>query len=218
MPEIAGFDQVVMPCASTLVLPQAGKIDAQENGEFYIVSGDSFRYVFEKRSAAFTELVHNNTAYLAAAMQTNIWRAPTDNDRNVRRLWKRAGYDDAKVRVYSTSLVCQDGLAVITAQYGLSAIARQTFLKVRARYTIGADGKIAVDLSGDKLSLFPFLPRFGIRLFLKKDFEQVSYYGYGPNESYIDKRRASWLDRFEDTVSGMHEDYLMPQENGSHYG
>ncbi|MBQ3880384.1 MAG: beta-galactosidase, partial [Oscillospiraceae bacterium] len=218
MPEIAGFDQVVMPCASTLVLPQAGKIDAQENGEFYIVSGDSFRYVFEKRSAAFTELVHNNTAYLAAAMQTNIWRAPTDNDRNVRRLWTRAGYDDAKVRVYSTSLVCRDGLAVITAQYGLGAIARQTFLKVRARYTIGADGKIAVDLSGDKLSLFPFLPRFGIRLFLKKDFEQVSYYGYGPNESYIDKRRASWLDRFEDTVSGMHEDYLMPQENGSHYG
>ena len=73
-------------------------------------------------------------------------------------------------------------------------------------------------LSGDKLSLFPFLPRFGVRLFLKKDFENVSYYGYGPNESYIDKRRASRLDRFTDTVSAMHEDYLMPQENGSHYG
>jgi len=62
------------------------------------------------------------------------------------------------------------------------------------------------------------LPRFGLRLFLPHDFETVDYLGYGPLESYIDKHRASKFGRYRDTVTGLHEDYIRPQENGSHYG
>ena len=64
----------------------------------------------------------------------------------------------------------------------------------------------------------PFLPRFGIRLFLDERMEDVSYFGYGPYESYLDKHRASRLGSFGTTVAGLHEDYLKPQENGSHWG
>ena len=45
----------------------------------------------------------------------------------------------------------------------------------------------------------------------------MTYLGYGPNESYIDKRRASYIGTFTSSVSDMHEDYIKPQENGSHY-
>ena len=48
--------------------------------------------------------------------------------------------------------------------------------------------------------------------------ESVEYYGYGPYESYVDKRQSSRLGIFETTVDGMFEDYIKPQENGSHYG
>jgi len=64
---------------------------------------------------------------------------------------------------------------------------------------------------------FSMLPRFGIRMFLPKSMSDVEYYGVGPNESYIDKRRASWHGLFRTTVRDLHEDYLRPQENGSHY-
>ena len=47
--------------------------------------------------------------------------------------------------------------------------------------------------------------------------EAVEYFGYGPHESYVDKHRSSWKSRFASTVDGMHEGYLRPQENGSHY-
>ncbi|MDD6032429.1 MAG: beta-galactosidase small subunit, partial [Oscillospiraceae bacterium] len=65
---------------------------------------------------------------------------------------------------------------------------------------------------------FPYLPRFGLRLHLPKSMDQVEYYGYGPNESYVDKHRSSWLGEFSGSVRELHEDYLKPQENGSHCG
>lgn len=62
----------------------------------------------------------------------------------------------------------------------------------------------------------PELPRFGLRLFLPKDMEDVTYYGLGPVESYCDKRRASSHGTFTAHVTELHEDYIRPQENGSH--
>ena len=53
---------------------------------------------------------------------------------------------------------------------------------------------------------------------MPKDFDEVSYYGYGPNESYIDKHRASYVGNFTSKISDMFEDYIKPQENSSHYG
>jgi len=64
---------------------------------------------------------------------------------------------------------------------------------------------------------FPMLPRFGIRLFLPKEMEQVTYYGMGPQESYVDKHRGSFHGKFSGTVAELLEDYIRPQENGSHY-
>ena len=62
------------------------------------------------------------------------------------------------------------------------------------------------------------MPRIGLTTTLDKSFENVSYFGYGPYESYIDKRIASIKDYYEDTVTNLEVDYVRPQENGSHYG
>ena len=64
----------------------------------------------------------------------------------------------------------------------------------------------------------PFLPRFGLRLFLPASMDKVQYFGFGPYESYVDKRQASSRHLYSTTVKAMHEPYLKPQENGSHYG
>ena len=61
------------------------------------------------------------------------------------------------------------------------------------------------------------LPRFGVRMILKKDMRNVNYIGMGPYESYVDKHHASWHGAFSASIDDMHEDYTMPQENGSHY-
>ena len=55
-------------------------------------------------------------------------------------------------------------------------------------------------------------------MMLPAKMDEVEYYGYGPFESYCDKHRASWLGVFGAKRDELHEDYLKPQENGSHYG
>ena len=78
------------------------------------------------------------------------------------------------------------------------------------------DGGIDVRLDVTRTPGFPFLPRFGLRLFLPKSMTAVTYCGIGPNESYADKRQSGWHGRFGTSVRALHEDYIRPQENGAH--
>ena len=64
----------------------------------------------------------------------------------------------------------------------------------------------------------PYLPRFGVRLFLPKGMDTAKSLGYGPLESYVDKHRASYWGCFTTTAAQNHVDYIKPQENGSHWG
>lgn len=227
MSECVGFDQYIIadaaPKASEIfkessVALKKNDISVYEGDDEIVVEGKNFRYVFDRDTAAFTDLVNKNVSYILKPTETSVWRAPTDNDGAISNKWRDAGFDRTLIRVYETKATVKEDRVIIKAKYALNAIGLQNFLKVTAEYSINKDGDILVSLNGDRLSVAPFLPRFGIRLFLKKNMEQVSYYGYGPYESYVDKRRASWLDRFEDSVSELFENYVKPQENGSHYG
>jgi beta-galactosidase len=182
------------------------------------VRGNQFEYSFSKLTGNFVQLNYRNRSFLKEPMEYNIWRALTDNDARMKDIWLRAGYDRARVRVYETSVERVRDKVVIRSVMSLSAVFIQRILDIRAAFSIDASGGIEFHISCKKDPVFPMLPRFGMRLFLEKDFEEVTYFGYGPYESYIDKHQASYLGRFTNTVTGMHEDYIRPQENGSHFG
>ena len=63
-----------------------------------------------------------------------------------------------------------------------------------------------------------FLPRFGLKLTMPEGAEQMRYFGYGPMESYVDKRLAARLGEFGTTVTDNYEPYVFPQENSAHWG
>jgi beta-galactosidase len=54
----------------------------------------------------------------------------------------------------------------------------------------------------------------GVRLDLAAGLERVAYFGRGPGEAYSDRKAATWVDRFETTVSETYVPYVMPQEHG----
>jgi hypothetical protein len=62
-----------------------------------------------------------------------------------------------------------------------------------------------------------FIPRFGYVFNLVEGYEDMEYFGYGPYESYVDKCKASRLGIFKTTVSENFENYIRPQESGSHF-
>lgn len=183
----------------------------------FVISGSGFKYTFDRNTGNFAGIAVDGQELLAAPCDKTIWRAPTDNDRNIKNEWFRAHYDMVSERTYDTSCIVKDGCAVITYTSCLSAPTVQPILRINAEWTVSAEGTITSRMHVTKNSEFPMLPRFGVRMILKKDMRNVNYIGMGPYESYVDKHHASWHGAFSASIDDMHEDYIMPQENGSHY-
>ncbi len=190
---------------------------SKENDRNVFVVGQNFKYTYNKNTGVFDKMVYNNEIILSKPMNYNIWRAPTDNDKIMCEKWKAAGYDRTISRVYSTA-VSQLGSSIrIVSDLSIIAVHIQRILNISAQWLISDTGIVAFNLQVEKNMEMPFLPRFGLRFFLPKEINNVEYFGYGPYESYIDKHRASYLGEFKAKVKGMHEDYIRPQENGSHW-
>ncbi len=197
-----------------------GAIALSEDDRYLVVENERFCYTFHKGKGLFEKMVSCNRNVLTRPMEFNLWRAPTDNDRNIWHTWHGACYDSFVTRCYHTEYECGDEMGHsfvrICGDIGLLAPYMQKILTVKATWKVWEDGSLDVRLDAKKNPAFPRLPRFGLRLRLPGEMEDVVYYGLGPYESYADKRRASYHGRFEETVDSLFENYIKPQENGSH--
>ena len=204
----------------TPALPPAkasGPLSICQRAGKVIISGPDFRYVYNTQSACFDEIVCHNRIVLEKPMHFNIWRAPTDNDRYIRHAWQGFCYDRAYTRGYETEVAMVEGNCQVSTTFSLGAAPVAPVVRGKAVWTISADGRIRLSLTAKRRENAPSLPRFGLRLFLNQGLERLTYFGYGPHESYVDKHRASFRGLYQSTVTEQHEPYLKPQENGSHY-
>ena len=181
------------------------------------IKGREFVYTIDRRTALFTEMKFAGREYLNHPMELNIWRAPTDNDMYIKSEWKKAHYDKAYTRAYTTEVVQGKHGVKITSHASVVAETVQKILDVTITWKIEAAGKIDADIAVTKDDEFPDLPRFGVRMFLDKKLSAVRYFGMGPQESYCDKHQAASHGLYQANVDDLHEDYIRPQENGSHY-
>ena len=181
------------------------------------IKGREFAYTIDRRTALFTEMKFAGREYLNHPMELNIWRAPTDNDMYIKSEWKKAHYDKAYTRAYTTEVVQGKHGVKITSHASVVAETVQKILDVTITWKIEATGKIDADIEVTKDDEFPDLPRFGVRMFLDKKLSAVRYFGMGPQESYCDKHQAASHGLYQANVDDLHEDYIRPQENGSHY-
>ncbi|MBT1180262.1 glycoside hydrolase family 2 TIM barrel-domain containing protein [Bifidobacterium vespertilionis] len=222
-----------------------------ETGSAVTVTGENFRYVLDKRTGLFDRMTFAGRTLLVRPMELGVWRAPTDNDRNIRHDWEQAQYDRAYARAYAvdvaaetsveaeaaaqsdaeTVTIMRDGKLVtiaaedasgsgdvtIRARMALVAPTVRPIARIDAEWTIHPDGTVALAMDVTRDPAFPFLPRFGLRLFMPKELDRVRYCGYGPVESYVDKHRASWHGVFEGTPRTLFEPYIKPQDNGNHH-
>ncbi len=207
------------------------------------ISGADFTYTYNKLTGMFDRIRYKNHSFLETPMELNVWRAPTDNDGVVKERWYAAGYDCLQTRVYGNEFSkISDGSLKITTHSSMAPAWRQRYLDFVITWIILPDGTIRAHFeverdavrrgplaeyfeqpeeTADQEDFFEireaYLPRLGIRMQIPESMSSVKYFGYGPYESYIDKHQASWMGEFCAHVSAMHEDYIRPQENGSHY-
>lgn len=197
------------------------------NGIIHI-SGETFKYAFREKDGAFCSFMQDSDELFKADAVFDIYRAPLDNDRNM-HCWKEWGADKAVPHLHHMEIFDnRPEKLVLSAEYAMSAAPMLPVLVMNVSWTITGDGKVvlttdakvreeAESANAQRKGPAFFLPRFGLRLTLPEQYDHITYFGYGPNESYIDKHQSSWKARFEDRVDAMFENYLKPQENGAHY-
>ena len=192
-------------------------MEVAEDDTSVIIKGKTFTYTYSKKNGMFESLVFAGREYINRPMELNIWRAPTDNDMYAKIEWKKAKYNEAYVRAYETDIIQSEKCVEISVKTSMSAASIQKILDADIVWKIDCMGGITSSIKVVKDEEFPDLPRFGIRLFLDKKLENIAYFGMGPYESYIDKHQSTSHGIYRAKLSEMHEDYINPQENGSHY-
>ncbi len=190
-------------------------IKVTETEQYIRIEAPGYIYIFDRHNGFLNHLEYCGVQFLDRPMSVNLWRAPLDNDRQIRRLWEEAGFDRAGTYVYKSTWERTEGGIRISAHLAVTASAVQKIADVEMEWIIFPDGRIQVCMRVKKGTEFPEFPRFGLRMFLPAEMERVSYYGIGPAESYCDKNKAGTHGLYEAFVREMHEDYIRPQENGS---
>ncbi len=210
---IAGFIQLILSDAP--VKYEEGEKSAltvnEDKCNVYITNG-KISFMFSKVTGKITEIKNGEYSYLNSPVEFTLWRQSFNHKGDV----DRARYFHAYQKTYAVSVEKGDSVK-ITADLSFAAAAMPPAMKAEAVYEFFADGRVEVSFNGDVTHNAQPLPRFGIKLSLKKDFENVEYYGYGPKESYSDRYKAMHLSRFASTVADEYENYVNPRECSAHY-
>ena len=189
-----------------------------EDEKNYYFVGENFSYSFSKKYGVFTSIRVNDAEQLADKPFISAWRAPTDNDRNVKvywghyNTWQGENFDCAFNKIYSVQM--SDN--VITVVGSIAGVSRIPAIRYTVEYRVLAGGKIDVNFKGDIREDTYWLPRLGFEFTLPASSNAFSYFGYGPHESYRDMHYASYISRFESTAEQEYVNYIYPQEHGNH--
>ena len=208
-----GSEQFILSEEFPEASPAPAKVDICESAQSYLVTFGECTVTVGKLSGLIESIISDGKEMICEPVTPIMWRAPTDNDRNIKNEWQAQCLDKLSCFCYATS--AEKGL--ISAELIMAANGAAPAAKISVKYVFdGYSVKISSHTKiGEKIT---YLARFGFKLRLPEEFENLSYFGYGPYESYEDKRLASRISHFKTTVTENFEHYVRPQENSSHVG
>jgi beta-galactosidase len=215
------FEQFELPLVK-LVNTESSSIPAiqiAQQGHLLTIAIFDFEHVFDINDGAFARISKVGVELISEQTKFQIWRAPVDNDRNIKWKWIENGFERAVIHVYDSKVTqSTETFVEIAVDYSLGGYSKYPILQGTALWQVDGHGEISLHTKVQVRDNLPFLPRFGLQFTMPQGFEHVEYFGNGPHESYIDKRQSVKKGKFSITVDEMFESYLMPQENGSRYG
>lgn len=214
-----GFDQITLSEGNEYKeLRQTEQpLSVSDKTDEYIIHGSDFTCTISKKTAMVTSYIKKDRQLFDRPSELNLFRAPIDND-TYKNNWYKIHLNEPVTKLYEITCLEEDGFVIVRATLSLGKAVYAPAARIELCYTINGNGEIKINTDAEIHEDLKYLPRFGMRFFLPREFETVRYYGYGPQESYIDKHHACYISQFEAKVSEMHEDYIRPQENGSHCG
>ena len=187
------------------------------NSQCVMIEGENFNIQFAKADGFMDKYMVDGLDMIkeGAKLTPNFWRAPTDNDFGAGLQQKYAVWKNPKFKLASLKSEMKDGLAVVSAEYEMPSVSAGT--KLQLTYEINNRGAVKVNqkLVAENGAKVSNIFRFGMQMVMPKSFENISYYGRGPVENYIDRKWATELGVYNQTVTDQFYAYIRPQENGN---
>jgi len=174
-------------------------------------------YVFSKKTGTLSSVSVGGKKVITEPMRLNVWRAPTDNDIHIKKDWIAQGLRNVRYTATKVERTIEDGKLTFLTEFKFLRPSYSPKIKGVIKTVFEFDGSVTLSVACDVADNLPALPRFGWEIVCNKEFDKAEYLGYGPNESYIDKRSSSRFSYFKTDAFDNFEPYIKPQENGSHY-
>jgi len=198
---------------------ELAEVEMADNEETVVVSGEGFSVTFDKKQGVISSFKNGETEMITSGPIPNFWRAPIDNDfgNNLHkrsRVWRKAG-ENRKVANVSVSELSKN-TAQVTIEFDLVNEEGAKIADYKSAYTIYGSGDVVVNndfkMSADEL---PEIVRMGMNLVMPRKFDQMSWLGRGPHESYWDRKTSAFVGLYNGSVADQYWAYLRPQENGN---
>jgi beta-galactosidase len=213
------FEQFKLPVKLSVPTnkPSIAPIHVEEVSGNVKISGENFEYFFSPSDGCFESIKLGGVQMLAGLPKFSVWRAPTDNDRNIQIKWREQLLDNAFTRVYKCEMAERTETSVtIKVSLALGGKAVEPALKAEVSYTVYGNGEVAVDCSANIRENLMDIPRFGMEFQLPNGNENLKYFGMGPHENYADMFHSAKMGLYTSTVDDQYTPYIMPQETGNH--
>jgi beta-galactosidase len=193
-------------------------ISSKEEGNQIVVEGTDFKINFSKEEATMKSYQLNGKEMLRTGPVPIFWRAPTDNDFGNQldkrsRVWRKAGEQKS---VKSATVSQKGNQVVVSFNFDLNNEKKEVIANYQSNYTVLGSGEVIVSNSFKMVKdSLPEIVRFGVNLVMPREFDQMSWMGRGPHESYMDRKTSALVGLYSGAVADQYFAYSRPQENGN---
>ncbi len=191
------------------------RVSFTESWDKEVVTGRGFAYTFNRQSGALQTMMYQGHNLLRDGLYPDFWRVPTSNDNGNKMPKRLAMWKDIQ-SIRTINAVEAKQLSTDTILITMRSKLKSGDADLDITYKVSADGAIKVNMAfkkGDTKA--PELPRFGMKLVMPGEYQNMTWFGRGPFESYWDRKTAAFIDRYSGKVMDQYTPYISPQENGN---
>lgn len=186
------------------------------------IKGEHFEVLFDKGGKGLVSYVYGGREMIKAIPKPNFWRAPTDNDNGNQMPFRYAQWKLASMYQLNGIPGSKEPNPVIVQEADKVTVTYTYYLPTtpesscEVAYTVTGDGTVHTALSYEPPKGIHDMPEFGMLFKFDADYENLTWYGYGPEETYCDRERGGKLGIYQNKVADNIAQYLVPQECGNH--
>ena len=189
------------------------------------VKGDGFDCLFSLLNGGLVSYRYAGKEMIEKIPMPNFWRAPVDNDNGSMAPGRYAQWKIASMYISHRNGGMFDNVPTTVEETEHSVTITYTYYmpttpaaKCQVAYTVFGDGTVETKLTYDPVEGLPDMPEFGMMFKLNADYDNVEWYGYGPEETYADRRHGAKLGIYKNKAADNMAKYLVPQECGNKVG